>query len=212
MTAKKVLGFDMDGTLIDSIYVHLNAFMYASKKLRLGLKKKQILPLFSYIGEIILKKLVPSISHDLIEEFAQLEKEHFVKHVNEVKPFPDVAQTLTCLKEKYSIILISNTDYKLVLKSLEAAGLNPFFFDLIVSDDLVQHPKPFPDELLIAKKILHHKLDYYIGDSIVDMKAGKNAKVKTIGVTTGVNSEEQLRKYKPYAIINKLAELPTILK
>ena len=49
------------------------------------------------------------------------------------------------------------------------------------------------------------------GDSIVDMKAGNNARVKTIGITTGVNTKEQLQKYKPYAIINKLAELPSVL-
>jgi HAD superfamily hydrolase (TIGR01549 family) len=212
MPCKKIIGFDMDGTLIDSIDIHLNAFVAASKQLNLGLKKDQIKPLFSLTGDVLLKKLIPSIDKNTIDRFASLEKQDFEKHLSQVKPFPDTAEILTLLKKKYKIILVSNTDYRLILKSLEAAGLNPLFFDLIVSYDFVAQPKPYPDELFKAEKILHHNISYYVGDSIVDMKAGKSAKIKTIGITTGVNTKDELARFKPYAIINKLSEIPALLK
>ena len=212
MPNKKIIGFDMDGTLIDSIDVHLNAFLAASKQLKLALTKEQIKPLFSLTLDVLLKKLIPSIDKDTINRFAALEKENFEKHLNQVKQFADTAEILTLLKKKYAIILVSNTDYSLILKSLEGAHLNPLFFDLIVSYDLVANPKPYPDELFKAEKILHHNISYYVGDSIVDIKAGNSAKIKTIGITTGINTREELANFKPYAIINKLSEIPALLK
>jgi len=212
MPSRKVIGFDLDGTLLDSIQFHINTFLYISKKFKLNIKKKNVIKEFSNPAQIILKKLVPSIKDETINEFIETRNRYFVEHADEIKSFPDVTKTLTQLKKKYKIILISNTSYQNILRSLEGANLNPFFFDLIVSCDIVNKPKPSADEIFIAEKTLHHDLDYYVGDSVVDMKAGLNAKVKTIGVTTGLNSKEELSKYKPYAIINKIQELLKVLK
>jgi len=212
MPSKKIIGFDLDGTLIDSMYVHIDAFIYASKKFKFKVQKENVLRLFSNSADVMLKKLVPPIDQKTINNFLTISHRYFLRHIKKIKPFPGVIKTLDKLKKIYEIILISNTDYKNILRSLEAANLNPFFFDLIVSYDLVKHPKPYTDEIFLAEKILHHNLYYYVGDSIVDMKVGLKAKVKTIGVTTGLNTREELQKYKPYAIINKISELSKLLK
>jgi len=208
---KKVIAFDLDGTLIDSLGIGLEGFVFSSKKLKLNLKKDELAKIYSLTEPVLLRKHFPKIKEKTIKEFQKTARKHFFKNVERIKSFPSVEKTLTELKKRYKIIIISNTNYKLILEALESAKLNPLFFDIIVGEDLVKNAKPSPDELNIAKKILNHKVDYFVGDSPVDLKAGKRAKVKTIGITTGYSSKKDLQEQKPFAIIDKMGELLEIL-
>jgi HAD superfamily hydrolase (TIGR01549 family) len=208
---KKVIAFDLDGTLVDSNNIHLKAHMYAAKKLRLKISKKNMEEIFLLTTKGVLKKYFPDMKKEEIDRFIKIEQEHLSKIIKKVKPFPGVIEALEKLKLNHKIIIISNTNYEFILKTLEAANLNPMFFDLIVGADLVENSKPKPDEFFKARKILHHNVDYFVGDTIVDMQAGKNAKTKTIGVTTGFNTKKELEQYKPYVIISKIEQLTKLI-
>jgi phosphoglycolate phosphatase-like HAD superfamily hydrolase len=147
-----------------------------------------------------------------VDTLIALERKHFLENINKVKVFPYVKSTLTKLKKSYKIALISNTRYDNILRSLDAAKLNPYFFDIIVGSDLVTHPKPYADELFLVEKILRHNIDFYIGDSPADMKAGKNVGIKTIGVATGVTKKDELCEYKPFAVLKCLRTLPKVIE
>ncbi len=209
---KKVIAFDLDGTLIDSNNLHVDSHCYAAKKLNLKISRKKMSEIFILNTTGLLKKYFPKIKKEEIEIFKKIEQEHLFKIIKKSKPFPEVVKTLEELKKKNKIIIISNTNYELILKTLREAGLNPIFFDLIVGGDLVKKSKPEPDELLIAKKILKHNVDYFVGDCVVDIKAGKKAKVKTIAITTGFNTRKEFEKLKPYAIIDKVEEIFEVIK
>jgi pyrophosphatase PpaX len=72
--------------------------------------------------------------------------------------------------------------------------------------------KPHPTILLRAMKRLGAGKDstLYIGDMVIDVMAGKNAGVKTVAVTGGSSSKQELRKAKPFKVISNIAKLPAL--
>ena len=87
------------------------------------------------------------------------------------------------------------------------AGYDLNFFDLIIGNDDVVKPKPWPDEIVKAGHLLRVKPEFMVGDSIYDVIAAHKAKVKAIAVLTGHYTKEELEKEKPFKIIKNLKEL-----
>lgn len=87
------------------------------------------------------------------------------------------------------------------------------FFDVVVAADDVANPKPHQDHLLAALKSLKVKPEqaFMVGDSDIDILAGKNAKVKTVGVTYGWLGKD-IAKHQPDYLINNIGDLLNIIK
>jgi phosphoglycolate phosphatase-like HAD superfamily hydrolase len=58
---------------------------------------------------------------------------------------------------------------------------------------------------------LQPKETVYIGDMVIDAQAGRRAKVTTLMVTTGSSTKEEIRKERPYRILDKVSQLKRIL-
>lgn len=207
-----IIGFDLDGTLINSIPLHAEAFVYAGKKTKVKITKEAFFQQMSTTTEDILRRISKGISDEKVKRFVEVKDNYLMKNMSRMQVFPDTVSTLHELGKEAKIIIISNSTYHQILTFLETTVINPLFFDVIVGRDLVEHPKPFPDEIFIAEKIEHHKLDYYVGDSIVDILTGRRAGVKTIAVATGFNTRKQLEEEKPFKVIDHLSQLLDIIK
>ena len=85
------------------------------------------------------------------------------------------------------------------------------YFSLIIGSDDVNHVKPSPDQLLLAKRKLKSKIIAHIGDSINDIIAAKSAKILVISVATGNHKKSELRKLKPDFLLNNLKDVPKII-
>jgi phosphoglycolate phosphatase-like HAD superfamily hydrolase len=94
---------------------------------------------------------------------------------------------------------------------LKNAGIQQLIEVVITADD-VQHKKPAGEPLIECSKRLGIAPDksVYVGDSRIDIKAGKAAGMKTIGVLTGFDNHEALGREAPDAIIQSVTELPGV--
>ena len=128
------------------------------------------------------------------------------------KQIADSAEILKKLKKNYKIAILSNCTHKEIKRLLQGARIDSSCYDKIIGKDEVEHPKPYPDEIFKAEKLLKEKAEYIIGDSLQDIKAGKNAKVKIINVLTGNTPKEKLIKAKPDYIIKSIKYIPKILR
>ena len=204
---------DMDNTLIDSDKAHILSYNKAFENNNLKkVSSKVMTKYFGLVGFEIIKKLFPKLDNK--ETLKVLDDSHsfFVNDtIKYLKPFKNIKKTLIILKKKYELALISNARKVEILKSLKAAKINPKIFDVLVGSDEVKRPKPFPDIVLRAEHIMNKKAIYVIGDSIYDIKAGKKAKIKTIGVLTGNHTKEQLKKEKADFIFKNFDEVLRIL-
>jgi len=214
MTKKsKLICFDMDDTILDSNRAHIEAYNLAFQKNNLPIiSGKRLKALFGIVGEELIKRLFPKLNSKKIK---MISNDHIYFLINKtkkyLKPFKDTRMTLRKLKKKYKLALLSNCTHREIIASLEATKVDKNIFDTIVGNDDVKHGKPYPDEILKAKKLLHMKAAYMIGDSIYDVMAGKKAGVRTIAVLTGNHSRSEIKKYKPDYIMKNLSGINKIL-
>lgn len=130
-----------------------------------------------------------------------------------VETFPPVAKVLEKLKKIGFRLAIVTSRYKNTIKTLQAAKIKPDLFNVIVSGDDVDKIKPHPEGIILALKKLKVRpaQALLVGDSTADIEMGKNAKVKTAGVTYGFGGKA-IKEANPDFIIDRLEDFLKVLQ
>jgi HAD superfamily hydrolase (TIGR01509 family) len=104
--------------------------------------------------------------------------------------------------------LVSNVGRKTLTEALSKLCLTEFF-DVVLSRNDVQHPKPKPDVLNLALARLGISKDYsmLVGDSLDDLNAAKNAGIRIMIISNGENAKEDILAAKPDHLIQCYEEL-----
>ena len=216
----KALLLDLDGTLVDSTealkeagragftalgYANCNEGKIAFEVAR---RLEQDLPIDDLFTGL-------HISKEVEERFlpAYLNA-YYSAVISKSKLFPNVKETLQTLWKRFPLALITlrYVVREQVIDELWHLGIKKYFHVVVTALD-VEKPKPFPDALLLGAKKLGTSISEcaIVGDSIVDIQAGKAAGAKTIAVLTGLFSRGELDKEKPDLIIENIKTLPTHL-
>ena len=208
MKTKAVL-FDMDGTILDTSDFVFSAVEYTLTQHNLTITEEKLsqakgMPLLDFY-----KYIFPD------QDFELLRKTHHDYQQTRFdlgKLFPGVKKVLKKLKsEGVLIAAVSNRSTESVTKSLKLVKAYDFF-DAIVTYEDVKNPKPHKDIPLKALELLgvDKKSAIMVGDTDADIQAGKNAGIKTVGVTYGWMGED-IKKSKPDFVIDNIEELLKIV-
>lgn len=125
---------------------------------------------------------------------------------------PGVDEMLRQLHGRYPMAVVSARDEKGTMAFLERFDLVQYF-DAIVTGLSAKHTKPYPDPVLLAADKLGVAPDncLMIGDTTVDIRAGKSAGAQTVGVLCGFGEEPELRKMGADMILEDTTELVGLL-
>lgn len=125
---------------------------------------------------------------------------------------PGVDDLLERLHGRYPMSVVSARDEKGTMSFLEQFGLVKYF-DVIVTGLSAAHTKPYPDPVLLAAKKMGVAPEncLMIGDTTVDIRAGRAAGAQTVGVLCGFGEEPELRKFGADEIIEDTAKLANLL-
>ena len=125
---------------------------------------------------------------------------------------PGVAEMLASLKGHYRMAVVSARDEKGTLHFLEQFDLVQYF-DVIVTGQSAEHTKPYPDPILLAAKQMNVKPEacLMIGDTTVDMRAGKSAGAQIVGVLCGFGEEPELTKFGANMLLRNTSDLADVL-
>ena len=125
---------------------------------------------------------------------------------------PGVGEMLAALKGRYPMSIVSARHEKSTMRFLEQFDLVKYF-DVIVTGLSAPHTKPFPDPIFMAAEKMGVKPSecLMIGDTTVDIRAGKSAGAQTIGVLCGFGEEEELREMGADMIISNTHQLVDVL-
>lgn len=213
---KKIIFIDFDGTLVDSFDAHIKSFNGAFLKNNMPpVYPEKILKIFGMPSEVIIMKLFPRISKRKLKKINEDKKNLFIKkYYKLVKVFPKVNPTLAKLRKKAMIVLETNASLQEVKKVAKCCGLNLEYFDLILSKEKVKHRKPSPELIKKAETMLgKRKVEYVVGDSIVDILLAKKGRVKSIIIINRINKKNLkiIKKYKPDIIIKNFAQLLRVI-
>ncbi|MBI5840590.1 MAG: HAD-IA family hydrolase [Chloroflexi bacterium] len=125
---------------------------------------------------------------------------------------PGVDEMLACLHGKYRMAVVSARDEKGTLRFLDQFGLKDYF-DVIVTGLSAKHTKPCPDPILLAAQKMNVSPEecLMIGDTTVDIRAGRSAGVQTVGVLCGFGEESELRRMGADEILESTPKLAGLL-
>ncbi len=209
----RALLFDIDGTLIDSFDAILAAMNVAMEEVGADpLAAEELRPL---IGTTVGSQLatlrgmsgsvVETIHDGYYREFADLVREG-------VTLYPGVKETLENL-ERYSLGTIT-TRRKHVASLMLQAGQIAEYFTTVVGGDEVSRPKPHPDLVLKSCESLgvSPREAAAVGDSPVDMLAGRAAGTRTIAVLYGYGNRREIGEVGPDGAVEAFDEIPATLK
>jgi HAD superfamily hydrolase (TIGR01549 family) len=125
---------------------------------------------------------------------------------------PGIKEMLARLKGYYPMAVVSARPARGSMAFLEQFDLVPYF-DAIVTGLSAPHTKPYPDPVLLAAremKVLPSQC-VMIGDTTVDIRAGKLAGAQTIGVLCGFGEEAELRRLGADLIVKETPQVADIL-
>ncbi|MHA2030121.1 MAG: HAD family hydrolase, partial [Candidatus Kariarchaeaceae archaeon] len=120
----KAILFDLDGTLIHSLDLHIKAFQAILDQLGKSVHRDDLEPLMGLTPQDIIRKFTPELTHQQIWKAAIEKEDHLSTIITDIHVFPYVVKLLTQLGQ-YDVkrIVISSTHQRLVILLLEAAGI-----------------------------------------------------------------------------------------
>ena len=214
--------FDLDGTLIDSIDIYFSIVEKALEKLNLpGVPRSRILAAAEsedFKWEMVLPKDVLNRKEKIIDEawavINDIAPQMFADNLELIMGADRVVENLSSNGLKIGLVTSTQRKYLgIKMQPLKNGGVDTLFEAIVTSDD-VEKRKPAPDPLIVCAQLLDMKPGncVYIGDTTTDIKAGKAAGMRTIGVLTGFDQYDALEKEKPDAIIEDVQNLLEVIE
>ena len=215
---KKLLIFDLDGTLINSALDLAKAVNYML--VQLGKETFEEETIHGWVGNGALtlvkrallgkREIDNTLDINYVEKALNIFLDYYEANLcNATVPYPNVTQTLQTLKENgYTLAIVTNKPFKFVapiLRGLEMEGL----FAQILGGDSLAEKKPHPEPLLHVCETLGISVEtsVMIGDSKNDILAANACGMDSVGVTYGYNYGEDIGVHKPTIIINDFKDL-----
>ncbi len=205
MTTSPALVFDLDGTLVDSVYQHVLAWREALNEVGIELSVWRIHRKVGMSGGLLTQALLREIGHPLDEELKSrlqaLHAQAYRRHIGQVRPLPGARQLLDYLTERGVPWAIATSGTRetasVTLKLLQVPPAAP-----IITRDEVMHAKPDPDLFLKAIERLGIAATdaVVVGDSVWDLLAARRARTLGIGVLSGGYGEEELVQAGAYRV------------
>jgi HAD superfamily hydrolase (TIGR01549 family) len=205
--------FDLDGTLVDSVYQHVLAWRDALDEEGIDLSVWRIHRKIGMSGGLFTNMLLRETGLDITEErinrLRTLHAEAYLKRARKIPPLPGARELLAYLTEaKIPWAIATSGRMETARPVIENLGVD---FDKVpvVTRDQVKYAKPDPDLFLEAAERLDVNIETacVVGDSIWDMLAARRARALGIGLLSGGYGREELERSSAYRVYEDPADL-----
>jgi len=205
--------FDLDGTLVDSVYQHVLAWKDALDADGLALSVWRIHRRVGMSGGLFLNQLLretqTEFSVERIERLQQMHADAYRRLSHQVRPLPGARELLDALTQN-GIRWAIATSGRLTTASvnLAALGVDPAATTVVTRDE-VRHAKPDPDLFIRAAERLGVPVEdtVVVGDSVWDMLAARRCRALGVGLLAGGYGAEELERAGALRVYEDPADL-----
>ena len=220
MSHFKLIGFDLDGTLVDSLPDLALSVNQAFAEIGLPQAPEELV--LTWIGngaDVLISRAIAWSGATLDDEQVKQLKRRFGFYYgenicNKSRLFPHVKETLEKLKAQgYILAVVTNKPTKHVQPVLAAFGIDHLFSELLGGQSLPAiKPHPAPLYYLCGKFGIYPKQLLFVGDSKNDILAAHNAGCAVIGLTYGYDYNIPIRESNPDWVFDDFADILTVIK
>ncbi|WP_132252668.1 HAD family hydrolase [Methylobacterium segetis] len=205
--------FDLDGTLVDSVYQHVLAWKQALDAEGIALSVWRIHRKIGMSGGLFTNQLLREtdleISPERVDRLRRLHAEAYAGLSGQIVPLPGAQALLAALTEAGIPWAIATSGRMETAKAnLDALGIDPGAVP-VVTRDRVKYAKPDPDLFLAAAERLGVRIDHsvIVGDSIWDMLAARRCKGLGVGLLSGGYGTDELERSGAVRVYEDPADL-----
>ena len=204
--------FDLDGTLVDSVYQHVLAWREALEAVGVELAVWRIHRRVGMSGGLMANALLRETGHQVTAEEAarllRLHAEAYARQAAQIRPLPGARELLAYLtRAGVPWTIATSGRLESARPALEALGVGPGV--PVVTRDQVAHAKPDPDLFLAAAERLRVPIgdSVVVGDSVWDLLAARRARALGVGLLSGGYGQDELERAGAYRVYQDPAEL-----
>lgn len=204
--------FDLDGTLVDSVYQHVLAWREALESVGIELSVWRIHRRIGMSGGLFVNALFRETGRELQpEQAAQIRRAHaesYARQMRQVRPLPGARELLAYLTKAGVPWAIGTSGRMESAKAtLDLLGIPAGV--PIVTRDQVDHAKPDPDLFLAGAERLGVPIGdaVVVGDSVWDLLAARRARALGVGLLSGGYGEEELERAGAYRVYQDPADM-----
>jgi HAD superfamily hydrolase (TIGR01509 family) len=204
--------FDLDGTLVDSVYQHVLAWRDALEETGIELSVWRIHRKIGMSGGLfanaLLRETGREVTRDQAELLRRLHAEAYARLADQVRPLPGAVELLRTLTELATPWAIATSSYRETsAPTIDALGVPE---DVpLVTRDMVERAKPDPDLFLAAAERLRMDIEdcVVVGDSVWDLLGARRARALGVGVLSGGYGRDELERAGAYRVYDDPADL-----
>ena len=206
--------FDVDGTLTNSVEAYYEIFREVSARFGIQIKKEDVLEPMA-TGDLIWDRILPEDfpgRNEKIRQFMNVIPKVYQEVFQRVRPFAGLESVLKKMEEKEITLGALTSSRAFAVRPLSNHGLSHYFKVIMTREDGFPQ-KPAPDGILecLRRMEVIPSDAIVIGDTPLDIRAGKAAGTLTIGVLSGIGTRAQLKAEAPTAIIEDISQLLMLL-
>jgi HAD superfamily hydrolase (TIGR01549 family) len=218
MRIEPVFLFDMDGTLVDSVYQHVLAWKAALDAEGIELSVWRIHRRIGMSGGLFMNQLIrelgetdrtPELDADRVERLRLAHAEAYRGYAGQIRPLPGARALLDWLTEaKIPWAVATSGRMETARINLDALGVDPERVP-VVTRDQVRYAKPDPDLFLAAAARLDAPIEtaVVVGDAVWDMLAAVRCRALGVGLLSGGYGPEELRQAGAIRVFDDPADL-----
>ena len=203
--------FDLDGTVVDSNDLHVDAWREAFQQYGKHFPREQLHQQIGkggdkYLPEFLTERELRDFGKELEQFRADLFKRNYIERV---RPFPRVKELFERIRDDGKRIALASSGNETEVEHYVKLAVIGELIESRTSKSDVAHSKPSPDVFTSALNLLHVRPQeaVVIGDTPYDVEAAKKIELPTIALLCGGFSEDELRASGAIAIYRDPADL-----
>ncbi|HEY0581474.1 MAG TPA: HAD family hydrolase [Chloroflexota bacterium] len=204
--------FDLDGTLVDSVYQHVLAWREALEDNGIELAVWRIHRRIGMSGGLfvnaLLREIGQQVTREQVQRMQQTHMQAFLRQATQVRPLPGARDLLEYLSAHGVAWAIATSGrMQSARPALDLLGVGAEA--VVVTRDQVAHAKPDPDlfEAAALRLGVNIESSVVVGDSVWDLLAARRARALGVGLLSGGYGEDELMRAGAYRVYADPADL-----